>query len=217
LDPQFDSKFELVYTKINKPFFVVLGNHDVKQDAFSQVLYTLKSDTWRMPNYEYSFETSDARFYGLNTNCPFSSERLRKNLNQKEKEITVDDSELPWTIVFGHHSLFSNGTHGDVDIFTRLYWNWFLDDSVDLYLSGHNHHLAHLQHENSATDYLISGAGGKHYRSTNERKKFNKSAASVLYTYNDTGFIWLEISSGKIAIRFHDSSGEKIYEYTKTR
>ena len=217
LDPQFDSKFELVYTKINKPFFAVLGNHDVKQDVLSQVLYTLKSDTWRMPNYEYSFETSAARFYGLNTNCPFSSERLRKNLNQKEKEITADDSELPWTIVFGHHSVFSNGTHGDVDIFTRLYWSWLLEGRVDLYLSGHNHHLAHLQHGNSATDYLISGAGGKHYRSTSEREQLNKSAASVLYTHNDTGFIWLDISRGKLTIRFHDSSGKKIYEYTKKR
>ena len=62
-----------------------------------------------------------------------------------------------------------------------------------------------------------SGAGGKHYRSTSEREKFNKSAASVLYTHNDTGFIWLDISRVKLIIRFHDSSGKKIYEYTKKR
>ena len=53
---------------------------------------------------------------------------------------------IPWTIAFGHHSVFSTGTHGDSDIFTRIYWDWFLEGRVDLFLSGHNHYLAHLQH-----------------------------------------------------------------------
>ena len=37
-DPQFQSKFEEVYKEIKKPFFAVLGNHDVKQDVLSQVI-----------------------------------------------------------------------------------------------------------------------------------------------------------------------------------
>ena len=63
---------------------------------------------------------------------------------------------------FGHHSVYSTGNHGDSDIFTRIYWDWFLEDRVDLFLSGHNHHLAHLQHGNSPTEYVISSAGAKH-------------------------------------------------------
>ena len=34
-DLQFKTKFEEVYGNIKIPFFVVLGNHDVKQDALS--------------------------------------------------------------------------------------------------------------------------------------------------------------------------------------
>lgn len=216
-DPQFNTKFEQVYQKINKPFFAVLGNHDVKQDVLSQLVYSLKSPTWRMPNYEYSFNTTEARFYGLNTNCPFSSDRLRKNLNQHDAQLEANAEQRPWTIAFGHHSIYSNGTHGDVDLLTRSYWNWFLEGRVDLYLAGHNHNLAHLQSETSATDYVISGAGGAHYRSASEREKLNKSVALNKYTYNDTGFVWLDISSEKLQIRFHDSSGKVIYEYSKTR
>ncbi|RZO46239.1 MAG: hypothetical protein EVA81_03720, partial [Proteobacteria bacterium] len=63
-DLQFKTKFEEVYGNIKIPFFVVLGNHDVKQDALSQVIYSLMSSTWRMPNYEYSFKTEDVRFFG---------------------------------------------------------------------------------------------------------------------------------------------------------
>jgi predicted phosphodiesterase len=216
-DTQFNTKFEQVYQKINKPFFAVLGNHDVKQDVLSQLVYSLKSSTWRMPNYEYSFNTAEARFYGLNTNCPFSSNRLRKKINQSDAELEINAAKRPWTIAFGHHSIYSNGTHGDVDLITRSYWNWFLEGRVDLYLAGHNHNLAHLQSETSATDYVISGAGGAHYRSASEREKLNKSVALNKYTYNDTGFVWLDISSEKLQIRFHDSSGKVIYEYSKTR
>ena len=216
-DPQFNTKFEQVYQNLNMPFYAVLGNHDVKQDVLSQLIYSLKSSIWRMPNYEYSFKTVDARFFGLNTNCPFSSERLRKKLNQDDAEIEANSEKRPWTIAFGHHSIYSNGTHGDVDLLRRSYWNWFLEGRVDLYLAGHNHHLAHLQSKTSATDYVISGAGGKHYRSDSEREKLNKSVALNKYTYNDTGFVWLDITSEKLQMRFHDSSGNVIYEYSKSR
>ena len=170
-----------------------------------------------MPNYEYSFGTNDARFYGLNTNCPFYSERLRQKLNQSDEKFDANKEKIPWTIAFGHHSIYSNGTHGDVDLLTRSYWNWFLEGRVDLYLAGHNHNLAHLQSETSDTDYVISGAGGAHYRSISEREILNKSAALNKYTYNDTGFVWLDITSEKLLIRFHDSRGDVIYEYSKLR
>ena len=216
-DPQFNTKFEQVYQNLNMPFYAVLGNHDVKQDVLSQLIYSLKSSIWHMPNYEYSFKTVDARFFGLNTNCPFYSERLRKKLNQDDAELEANSEKRPWTIAFGHHSIYSNGTHGDVDLLRRSYWNWFLEGRVDLYLAGHNHHLAHLQSKTSATDYVISGAGGKHYRSDSEREKLNKSVALNKYTYNDTGFVWLDITSEKLQMRFHDSSGNVIYEYSKSR
>ena len=216
-DKQFNTKFEIVYNKIKKPFFAVLGNHDVKQNAFTQIMYSLKSDYWRMPNYEYSFKTAQAMFYGLNTNCPFSYERLRKKLNRDETEFKTNIAKRAWKIAFGHHSVYSNGTHGDTDVITRNYWNWILEGRVDLYLSGHNHNLALFKYDKSDIDYVISGAGGKNYRSTSEREKLNKSKASNLFTYNDTGFVWLDISRDKIFIRFHDYSGKTMYEYTKTR
>lgn len=217
LDKQFYTKFEQVYNKIKKPFFAVLGNHDVKQNAFSQIMYSLRSNYWRMPNYEYSFNNVQSRFYGLNTNCPFSFERLRNKLNRDDSELKANEDKLPWTIAFGHHSVYSNGTHGDVDILTRGYWKWILEGRVDLYLSAHNHHLSHLQSDTSSTDYVISGAGGANYRSASERKKLNKSVALNKYTYNDIGFVWLDITSKKLQIRFHDNSGKVIYEYSKTR
>jgi len=217
LDKQFYTKFEMVYNKIKKPFYVVLGNHDVKQNALAQVMYSLKSEYWRMPNYEYSFDIAQARFYGINTNCPFTFERLRYKLNRDNSKLEKKFAKRPWNIVFGHHSIYSNGTHGDANIITRNYWNWILEEHVDIYISAHNHHLSLLKNEKSETEYVTTGAGGAHYRSNSEREKLKKSKANNIFTYNDTGFVWLDISKEQIIIRFHDNVGKTIYEYTKKR
>jgi hypothetical protein len=102
-------------------------------------------------------------------------------------------------------------------MFLTQQWNWILDGRIDLYLAGHNHHLSLLQYGETSTDYVISGAGGAHYRINSEREKLNKSEASSVFTYNDTGFVWLDIRSEKLLIRFHDSTGNILYEFTKTR
>ena len=76
-----------------------------------------------MPNYEYSFSNEVARFYGLNTNCPFSSERLRKKLNQNNAKLKANMEILPWLIAVGHHPIYSNGTYGYADLLIHTYWN----------------------------------------------------------------------------------------------
>jgi len=217
IDSQFEIKFEQVYSQINKPFFAVLGNHDVKRDALSQVMHSIDSDTWRMPNFEYHFKTETARFFAINTNCPFSYERLRKYIEKDNEFYLAENKSIPWTIAFGHHSVYSTGTHGDSDIFTKIYWDWIMESHVDLFLSGHNHHLSHLQHGNLPTDYIISGAGAKHYRLPSEQEKFNKSAALSKYTHNDTGFVWFEISMSGLYASFHDNEGNIIYEYERLK
>jgi len=216
-DSQFEKKFEQVYQKLELPFFVVLGNHDIKKHALSQVMYSLKSNFWYMPNYQYEFTTSNAKFFGLNTNCPLSFERLRVKLNDEKMLIKSNILKNPWKIVFGHHSIYSNGTHGDANIFIRSYWNWLLEGHVDLYLAGHNHNLAHFKTNDSDMEYVISGAGGAHYRSVEERKKLGESEALNYFTFNDIGFVWFELTMENLLMRFHDSNGEVIYEYSKSR
>tara|TARA_B100001123_G_scaffold425957_1_gene539511 strand:- start:87 stop:557 length:471 start_codon:yes stop_codon:yes gene_type:complete len=153
----------------------------------------------------------------MNTNCPFSYVRLRKYIEKDNEFYLNENKPIPWTIAFGHHSVYSTGTHGDSDLFTRIYWDWILECRVDLYLPGHNHHLAHLQHGILPTDYLISGAGSKNYRLPSEKEKLNKSAALSKYTYNDSGFFWIEISRSNLYASFHDNEGNIINEYERLK
>ena len=53
-DPQFQEKFEKVYTQ-KVPFYPVLGNHDLQGNWRAQVEYTNHSERWTMPDSSYDF------------------------------------------------------------------------------------------------------------------------------------------------------------------
>lgn len=208
-DPQFQTAFEIPYAAIDKPFFVVLGNHDTRGDALSQVLYSLKSSRWRMPNFHYSFQAGPAQFFAINSTCSllpwYASE-----------ESMVPNAEL-WTFAFAHHPIYGSGTHGDADAATRWFWGEFLQNRMDFFLSGHNHHLEHLQVEGEPTEYVISGAGGKHYRSPQEKAKTQPSEAESLFVYQDVGFVWFHVQPAQVEAKFFDGQAQELYQFTKKR
>ena len=83
----------------------------------------------------------------------------------------------------------------------------------DLFLSGHNYHLAHLQHEYTPTNNVISGTDAKYYLLPSVLGKHIISAALSKYIFNDKGFVWFEISRRELYASFHDNVGNIIYEY----
>jgi hypothetical protein len=62
-DEQFQTKFEIPYSKITVPFYPVLGNHDYGgngvgydiKKSFYQIQYSEKSSKWVMPKHYYQF------------------------------------------------------------------------------------------------------------------------------------------------------------------
>ena len=62
-DPQFQEKFEKVYTQ-KVPFYPVLGNHDLQGNWRAQVEYTNHSDRWTMPDSSYDFLGGPVQFHG---------------------------------------------------------------------------------------------------------------------------------------------------------
>ena len=84
-DKQFNSKFELPYSKIPKAikFYNVLGNHDYKGNPQAQIDYTnCGSKKWIMPNNFYCFEYIIGgvlvEFFAVDTNfSKMSSETIK--------------------------------------------------------------------------------------------------------------------------------------------
>ncbi|MCP4295799.1 MAG: hypothetical protein GY786_09350 [Proteobacteria bacterium] len=208
-DLLFESLFEDMYANLKFPIFAILGNHDIKGNPLSQILYSLTSKSWKMPNFSYEFNVGPASFFGINSNCGFlQDEQLISNLK---------NSTSKWNFLFGHHPIFSSGVHGDMNLPGRIFWNRNLSENVDFYLSGHDHHLEHLSYEEDAIDYIVSGAGGKNYLSDTERAKVKISMADSRFRHQDNGFVWFQMTAENVTSRFYNRSGDKLYEFTKTK
>lgn len=209
-DPLLAQGFEQVYHALDLPFIAVLGNHDVKGNVLAQVAYSLKNPQWLMPNYRYQFEAGSAHFIALNTSCHlWGWLPLRQMLPEKSSK---------WNIVYGHHPVYSGGFHGDNELQVHWFWQSFLQEKVDFYLSGHNHQLEHLKYEEDETDYIVSGAGGGHYRSSKAQARLRSSNyAKSLFHYPDNGFVWMSLSESHADVRFFDANGKKIYQFLKRK
>ncbi len=212
-----DEKFERIfgqrYRRAGKPFLAVLGNHDSKQNALAQVLYSLRNPQWLMPNFSYTFAAGPARFFALNTNlAPLHWFRLRKALD-------AAPAGAAWTLAYGHHPIYGSGMQGDVDAYSRWYWHRHLQRRVDFYLSGHDHELEHLRVPGqSTTDYLVSGAAGSHYREhVKAGAAFKRSHASSLFLHRDNGLVALELDPREARVTFLDAQGQPLYEFTRGR
>ena len=172
----------------------VLENHDVKCSSSAQVLQSLLDLEWKMPNYSYFFYKEPVHFHGINSNCHlYAWYRLYRDLSGKEEQKgNYLRQQARWTVVFGHHPVYSNGVHGDSGLIQRLIWEILFGEHVDFYLSGHDHQLAHLSRERKRTQYLVSGAGGAHYRDPEQKKNLKDSADRSHFTHHDNGFLWME-------------------------
>ena len=136
-DPQFHSKFEAPYAKLDFPFYVTLGNHDYGGCVFgkcgagwefeksaAQVEYTLRSSKWTMPAEYYSFIDRHVQFIALDTNAmmwdPWYSSA--DDQHQWMTELLQQSSMTKWKIAFGHHPFRSNGQHGNAGSYEGLEW-----------------------------------------------------------------------------------------------
>ena len=67
-DSRFQFTFENVYLKgsmKNKPWYVVSGNHDHRQNVKAQIEYTKLSSVWNYPDYFYDFHVNLTKTYRI--------------------------------------------------------------------------------------------------------------------------------------------------------
>jgi acid phosphatase len=209
-DPKWQTHFEALYSAAGIPVLPVLGNHDVKKDALAQVLYSMRSATWRMPNFQYAFHAGPARFFALNTNLNLLAWMgLRRRLRP-------DPSR--WTFVFAHHALYGSGAQGDMDAVGRWYWQRYLRRQVDFYVAAHNHQLQHLRLPGQTTDYIVSGAGGSHYRDkVVADERFKPTVGQSLFLHRDTGLVWFRVTADHVRMELLDGMGRVLYGALRRR
>ena len=198
-DPRWRTWWDQLYDPLGIQFYATLGNHDYgfPQSPEAEILYSKKSPSWRMPATRYTYTAGSVQFFATD-----SQKMTPDQLEWLQKELV--SSTARWKVVYGHHTIYSHGYHGNTPELIRDLLP-LIKDRVDIYLSGHDHDMQHLRPEGNL-HFFVSGSGGKLRRI--------RPGPRSLFAMSARGFAVLEANAGSVKMTFVSTTLQPLYEYT---
>jgi tartrate-resistant acid phosphatase type 5 len=230
-DEQWETTYKQIFTGKNLfcPWYAVLGNHDYILNPQAQIDYYLeKRDIrWTMPYRYYhvtkTYDNTTIQLVCIDTvELDLISTTLlprdvikREGLTQSKSdtqlvwiEETLAASTADWLIVVGHYNMYTGGWHGSNRNLINLLKPLFIKYKVDMYISGHCHHLEHLS--DSGIEYVISGSGAK----TGDTNRIYQTK----FEYGSNGYTIHEINEGIMKTSFIDSyTSQVLYSFEQEK
>jgi tartrate-resistant acid phosphatase type 5 len=225
--------FEDVYPAASfpGPCWAVLGNHDYHDNHGGEKVQLdyakLPGTRWKMPAKWYRFELGPkdsplATVIALDSNLPSISGNKKLKDGTPRGSLTIAEAaeqlawleaelkkpRAPFTLVMGHHPLYSNGDHGDTKELVEQWGPLFQRHRVHAYLCGHDHDLQHLELEGLFTSFILSGGGGANIRKLESDRK-------IPYGRDIHGFTHLRAEREKLVFSHHDAEGRLLHRFTK--
>jgi hypothetical protein len=217
------------------PFLSIRGNHDYRTAPQAEIEYFEKhgeAGRWYMPSPGYyavqkrlaDGTTVDLVFVDTITLAPRAAEKqvqlppdvaAAKREQYAWLEATLRASAArgsDWRIVVGHHPIFSSGEHGDTPELVEELLPLLDRYGVDMYLSGHDHTMQHLQHRGSGVQFLVNGSGSKlgTLEMEHATRATTSKAAQVYF-----GYMAHEITKDRMTTRALDSAGRTQYVFSQ--
>ncbi len=216
------------------PMYPVLGNHDYHDNEGGEVVqlaYAKKSGVrWALPSKWYrvdlGVEQALVTVIGLDSNLPAVSGTGKNKLTGKPRaSLTAEEAaaqldwlkaelakpRAPFTLVIGHHPLYSNGDHGDTKPLLKEWEPLFEQHQVHAYLCGHDHDLQHLEMEGRFTSHVLSGGGGARTRQLETPER------TMPYGKDVHGFTHITVQPEGLTFAHHDVEGKVLHQFTKRR
>lgn len=231
--PRWQTGFEDMYPKssFDCPCPVVLGNHDYHDNAGGeqvQLAYAKTPGTrWTFPNkwHRMDFPADkplvtmlfiDTNNEALSGGVNPKSKKPRGHLTAAEEavQLTWLKAELakpraPFTIVVGHHPVYSNGLHGDSKSLVEGLGPLLQKHGVHAYLCGHDHDMQHLELEGLKTSFILSGGGGARVRELPNHDRQMPFGQPVY------GFTHLQANAERLIFRHVDANGKQMHAFEK--
>lgn len=232
LAPRWKTDFSDMYPASIFPFpcWAILGNHDYHDTPGNEKIqlgysaFREHKTRWTMPGKYYrldlpakkplvtflmidtDWESINNRIHGDQVACWMSAEEKAAQMLWLEAQLT--SKRAPFTVVVGHHPVYSDGSHGDTPELVQELGPILEKHAVHFYLCGHDHDLQHLELENLKTSFVISGGGGAPVCKNTEARK-----GSVIKATH--GFSHLFISEKRLHVRHIDSLGKVCHAFSK--
>jgi tartrate-resistant acid phosphatase type 5 len=218
--PRWRTMIEEMYPPQSFPgkFHAVFGNHDYHDndggEAVQLAYAKLGKSRFTMPAKWYRFEVGKeqplATVLAIDTNLKEISGRKPKDGQKSYGSLTKEEAKEQWkwledeltkprapfTIVMGHHPVYSNGAHGDTKTLVKQLGPLLEKHKVHAYFCGHDHDLQHLELENRFTSFVLSGGGGARTRKL-------KNDRHVPFANDVYGFTHIQIEESVMTISHH--------------
>lgn len=225
-DPQWQTSFEDIYDQpsLQRPWKVILGNHDYRGNVPAQLEYTKRSKRWDLPaRYYTSTHTQHEAMAGgeLELFCLDTSPFIRKYVgsytdtsgqNPHAQRAWLDAalgrSTARWKIVVGHHPLYTalGGHYHDQPDMIAAIEPVLRRHKVPLYLNGHDHSMQYV--EMGGIAYVTNGAGSEIYHPG--------PPSRAGFCLGAHGFLATDVTHEAIALTFIDSDGQTRFATTIT-
>lgn len=230
--PRWQTDIEAMYpaSVFPGPQYAVLGNHDYHDNEggeLVQLAYSQKPGVrWKMPAKWYRVDLGSPKplvtLIFLDSNLPSVSSGRNKKTGKLKNHLSAADeikqlewfeAELkkpraPFTLVVGHHPLYSNGDHGDTKSLISQWDDLLQEHRVHAYLCGHDHDLQHLELEGKFTSHILSGGGGARTRALESKR-------TMPYGKDVHGFTHLSIQPDALTFAHHGKDGDLLHRFTK--
>lgn len=230
-DPLWISNFESIYPHPDLMcyWYPVLGNHEYDGNSQAVLDYTHRSRRWKMGGRYYTRlfpidRTSGAtlRIVFVDTTPLIPSYRHNTEkypdvpAQDDERQLqwldsVLTDNRATWTLVVGHHQIYSNNTlgYGDNQALIERLDPILRRHGVDFYLSGHCHTFQHIRKEGSPTEYVVNTSASL------ARPVDDKGGEGTLFCSPKEGFVACALTPGEFHFWVVDYEGYVVYEYAK--
>jgi len=247
-DAQWQDKFEVQYQDLDLPFYAVLGNHDYGGDLFGvdtgglgnewdkgpiEVMYSDVSAKWIMPATHYTFTYGNVGFIMLDTNSIMWDNTDHGDQRDWYPTALMEVSGADWVFAVGHHTVRSNGAHGDAGNYesievggveipnplpilnggnVKTFFDEVVCGTVDVYFCGHDHNRQWLNEPDAlcGAELIVSGAGSKTKGLDGANAVFFQDAAIE-------GFMYVVVDGNTFRGQFYDKDGNLNFERSVTR
>ncbi len=231
--PRWQSGFEEMYPKssFDCPCPVVLGNHDYHDNRGGeqvQLAYAKTAGTrWTFPNkwhrMDFPAEKPLVTMLFIDTNNGLVSggsdpktKEPRNHLTDAEVQeqlawlkAELEKPRAPFTLVVGHHPVYSNGHHGDTKSLITSIGPLLQEHGVHAYMCGHDHDMQHLELEGLKTSFILSGGGGARVRELDNHDRKMPFGQPVY------GFTHLQANAERLIFRHVDANGKQMHAFEK--
>ncbi|CAN6299894.1 unnamed protein product [Urochloa humidicola] len=231
-DRAFHESFVDVYTakSLQKPWYLVLGNHDYRGDVLAQLDPALRNiDSRFICMRSFVVDAGIIDFFFIDT-TPFQlkywtdpgedhydwrevapREAYIENL-LKDLDVAMKKSRARWKVAIGHHTIRSVSAHGDTQELLQLLLPVLKENNVDLYINGHDHCMEHISSRDSPIQYFTSGGGSKAWRGV-----FRSNDDKLEFFYDGQGFMSLEVDGDQAHAIFYDIDGQELHSWSLSK